>query len=468
MLHSHPNAAAGDTSALDPPRYSEDIDSNCSTPFVSAPSSPGHAPSGYFFSAPASPMHFLLLNEKSKASSSTDYEPIFLSSDSGSFEFEFSSRFSPNGRSGKGSMTSADELFFNGQIRPMKLSSHLERPHDDIPPLMGLCGEEEDAANVRNDRGRDLRLRSNKYCHRKARSMSPLRFSHYELKSTAPNRENEVKENESNETTPSCSASSSRSSSSGRNSKKWIFLKDLLHRSKSEGRTNSKEKFWSAISFSPAKEKKTSSSPPVLSPSSSRDEKKGKTETKKEKKAAAARKPANGVWRRRAPLSAHELHYTANRAQAEEMKKKTFLPYRQGLLGCLGFSSKSYGAFSGFTRTLNPISSRWNHPTITVVSLLYSLFQWLFIYNIMSFLFFCFSFGVFSLAKASVYSKKLCFGITCSMIWLWIVFNLSYHNLLSCCFSQRVIYDQIWLVLDHWPSGYDAQVTLLSISWFGP
>jgi hypothetical protein len=58
------------------------------------------------------------------------------------------------------------------------------------------------------------------------------------------------------------------------------------------------------------------------------------------------------------PRSPHELHYTANRAQAEEMKKKTFLPYRQGLLGCLGFSSKGYGAMNGFARALNPVSSR--------------------------------------------------------------------------------------------------------------
>ncbi|KAH7575201.1 hypothetical protein JRO89_XS02G0061800 [Xanthoceras sorbifolium] len=44
--------------------------------------------------------------------------------------------------------------------------------------------------------------------------------------------------------------------------------------------------------------------------------------------------------RRRVPpsVSAHELHYTANRAVAEEMKRKTFLPYKQGLLGCLGFN----------------------------------------------------------------------------------------------------------------------------------
>ncbi|CAA0828248.1 Protein of unknown function (DUF1645 [Striga hermonthica] len=353
----------------EPPRFSEDVDSSCSTPFVSAPSSPGHGPSGYFFSAPASPMHYLLSGEKFDAPSPRVYEPVFLSSDSGSFEFEFSSRFSPAGSGGNnGSMTSADELFCNGQIRPMKLSSHLQRPQENVAPFLDLCGG--DAAS---GRGRDLRARSAKYSHRKARSMSPLRATaEYEwqgLRSAVAAVEEEIsqaKENESSETTPSCSASSSRSSSSGRNSRKWIFLKDLLHRSKSEGRANSnRERFWSAISFSPAKERKKSSlssspSPsPGLSPSSSRDEKKGGGEATKAREApAAAGKPVKGVWRRRVPPSAHELHYTANRAQAEEMKKKTFLPYRQGLLGCLGFSSKSYGAFSGFTRNLNPISSR--------------------------------------------------------------------------------------------------------------
>ncbi|KAI3460768.1 hypothetical protein Pfo_017431 [Paulownia fortunei] len=274
MLLSDPNAA-GVSSAAEPPRFSEDIDSTCSTPFVSAPSSPGM-----------------------------------------------------------------------------------------VPPVISSISMVRRIPKATNVRGRDLSVRSTKYSHRKARSMSPLRFAQYEwhgLKTIVTNQQNEAKENESSETTPSCSASSSRSSSSGRNSKKWIFLKDLLHRSKSEGRTHNKERFWSAISFSAAKEKKTpsSSSPtPVLSPSSSRDEKKGKIEMKKERKVSASGKPANGVWRRRVPPSAHELHYTANRAQAEEMKKKTFLPYRQGLLGCLGFSSKSYGAFSGFTRNLNPISSR--------------------------------------------------------------------------------------------------------------
>nr|DAD42039.1 TPA_asm: hypothetical protein HUJ06_000269 [Nelumbo nucifera] len=34
------------------------------------------------------------------------------------------------------------------------------------------------------------------------------------------------------------------------------------------------------------------------------------------------------------------------------MQKKTFL----GLLGCIGFNSKSYGAMNGFARSLNLVS----------------------------------------------------------------------------------------------------------------
>lgn len=43
--------------------------------------------------------------------------------------------------------------------------------------------------------------------------------------------------------------------------------------------------------------------------------------------------------RRSGPISAHEVHYTVNRAVSEEMRRKTFLPYKQGLLGCLGFNA---------------------------------------------------------------------------------------------------------------------------------
>ncbi|GFZ13783.1 stress response NST1-like protein [Actinidia rufa] len=213
------------------PHLIAEIDSKCSTPYVSATSSPERGPSGYFFSAPASPMHFVL----STASYSSSAKPTdFFSTVSGSFEFEFSSKFSPNDSSaGNGSMSSADELVLKRSL------------------------------------------------HKKARSMSPLRSAqfqwHDEKAIDGEDASLEVSENKqagtsSIETPPSGSASSSRSSSSGRNSKKWIFLKDLLYRSKSEGRCNNKEKFWSSITFSSSgKEKKLIS--PSLTPSSSEKEK---------------------------------------------------------------------------------------------------------------------------------------------------------------------------------------------------
>ncbi|GLU07299.1 hypothetical protein SLE2022_242620 [Rubroshorea leprosula] len=373
------------------PRFSEDLDSSCSTPYVSAPSSPGRDPTvGYFYSAPASPMHFMLLSSAASAVAPHSSESSLMSSECDTASFEFSSRFSSSG-SVIGSMSSADELFLNGKIRPMKLSSHLQKPQI-LAPLLDLDVEDEEIGNQNGEhlekrescRGRDLKLRS-RSLHRKARSLSPLRSPDFQWREKDGNVDRGVGEGileslqdyderkaVSTETTPSCSASSSRSSSSsGRNSKKWIFLKDLLYRSKSEGRGNGKEKFWSSISFSPSKDRKlippslnplkenkpAASSAPNATESQKKKQKQKKIRQTSGKKVASG-KPANGVAKRRVPPSAHELHYTANRAQAEEMKKRTYLPYRHGLFGCLGFTSKGYGALNGLARTLNPVSSR--------------------------------------------------------------------------------------------------------------
>ncbi|XP_023638186.1 uncharacterized protein LOC111830477 [Capsella rubella] len=374
------------------PRFSEDFGSGsaCSTPFVSAPSSPGRGPPpGYFFSAPSSPMHFFLCS----AASSSDYPKKLNSSSSsscgGDFEFDFSSRLSSSsGPLGGVSMTSAEELFSNGQIKPMKLSSHLQRPQI-LSPLLDLENEDEDDDDDEEpkpdgemNRGRDLKLRS-RSVHRKARSLSPLRNAAYQWNQEDEEEEERVagerevkecirklQEDEnvpSAETTPSCSASSSRSSSYGRNSKKWIFLKDLLHRSKSEGRGNAKEKFWSNISFSPSnlKDKKLKSPQPAEEKPIQETAEAAVVESKKQRqkqpparKTPTVGKPTNGIAKRRGSQpSAHELHYTTNRAQAEEMKKRTYLPYRHGLFGCLGFSSKGYSALNGLARSLNPVSS---------------------------------------------------------------------------------------------------------------
>ncbi|XP_078439116.1 stress response NST1-like protein (DUF1645) [Wolffia australiana] len=268
-------------------------DSGCSTPYVSAPSSPSRG--GYFFSAPASPTRF----------SGEGFE----------FEFEFSSRFAGGGagNSTAASMISADELFLNGQIRPMNLSLRIQRsPPSDLPT-------DDDKDDGEPSRGRELTVRSGSM-RRKARSMSPLRI---EDKDPEPDPRPAPPE-----TTSACSSRSS-STSSRRHSKRWVFLKDLLYRSKSEGRADPKDKFWNVLgAFSAA-------APPPP-------------------------KPANAAGKRRSGSSqaAHVRHYTANRAQAEEMRKKTFLPYRQGLLGCLWFSSRSYGTVNGLARALHPVPSR--------------------------------------------------------------------------------------------------------------
>eukprot|EP00250_Pteridium_aquilinum_P019168 c24328_g1_i1 orf=125-1924(-) len=55
-------------------------------------------------------------------------------------------------------------------------------------------------------------------------------------------------------------------------------------------------------------------------------------------------------------ISPHEMHYMMHKAQSEELRKRTFLPYRQGLLGCLGFTSRSYRTVSTISKTLQSVS----------------------------------------------------------------------------------------------------------------
>ncbi|KAK4782019.1 hypothetical protein SAY86_016121 [Trapa natans] len=360
----------------------EDFDSNCSTPYVSAPSSPGRGSPlggcGYYYSAPASPMHFALTCGTTKLlSAPSPPENRSVSVSSSSFEFEL---FGPTGSGQAGWMSSADELFLNGKIRPMKLSTHLERPQV-LAPLPDMDTEDDDDPKISDfgavdgSRGRDLRLRD-KSLRRRTRSMSPLRSLPFDwsvdndkdhpvqgmIDQVQDDMEKiEVPEASANGTS-SASASSSRSSSAGRSSKRWVFLKDFL-RSKSEGRSNNK--FWATISFSPvAKEKAARPNTSTTSSSTAAArEKQGTTSDpdkpkKKNVSGKKAGKPMNGAAKRRVPPSPHELHYTANRAHAEELRKRTFLPYRQGLLGCLGFSSKGYRVMNGFARVLNPVSSR--------------------------------------------------------------------------------------------------------------
>ncbi|KAL3843939.1 hypothetical protein ACJIZ3_001342 [Penstemon smallii] len=69
---------------------------------------------------------------------------------------------------------------------------------------------------------------------------------------------------------------------------------------------------------------------------------------KDELKNSSFRSTDNNSRKSGIPISAHEMHYTVNRAVSEEMKKRTFLPYKQGVLGCLGFRSTGPQISKGF------------------------------------------------------------------------------------------------------------------------
>ncbi|GFY95939.1 stress response NST1-like protein [Actinidia rufa] len=57
--------------------------------------------------------------------------------------------------------------------------------------------------------------------------------------------------------------------------------------------------------------------------------------------------------KKRGSISAHELHYTVNRAVSEDLKKKTFLPYKQGILGRLAFNPAGHALANGFGLSRN-------------------------------------------------------------------------------------------------------------------
>ncbi|GJN05112.1 hypothetical protein PR202_ga22717 [Eleusine coracana subsp. coracana] len=321
---AEPGATPGD------PFFSGSIgpgcDSECSTPFVSAPSSPTrdhhhhnllpyhHHHGACFFSAPASPT-------RSSGESGGGLD----------FDFDFSSRFpSPSAAA----MSSADELFCNGQIR---LAAALLQPQQPATDTLSSseAGAEEEMEAVSDERGR---------VRRKARSMSPFR-SHWR-RSPSPAAADEpasavpAASRSSSSSSTASSASSSSSSSSRQGSRRWGFFKDLLlHRSKSDG---GKTHHHSRHLPPPA----AASPKPAASHSPSPA---GRTRGP----GTAARSTTTGRSGRR--RSAHERLYEARRAEAEEMRRRTYLPYRQGVLlfGCIGIGSRVHGLARGFNAAVS-------------------------------------------------------------------------------------------------------------------
>ncbi|XP_009801010.1 protein gar2-like [Nicotiana sylvestris] len=294
------------------PAVDFNVDSGCTTPYMSAPSSPPRVAT-LFYSAPASPTRISSLYDE------INFDPI----QDDDFAFDFS------GQLERISFSAADELFDGGKIKPLKPPPRFQYDgkHTDSPKSPKKLFKEafsprhkkkdfDAAALQKQSQTEDNQNLENSSSSREkgTRSLSPFRVS--DLLYDQENNQQNPKKSASVSSSSSSSSSSSTSSVSSMISlwsKKWK-LKDLfLFRSSSEGRASSAEQLnkYELLKKSHQEDVKNSS---FRSTDSVRSRKKG-------------------------PVSAHELHYTMNRAVSEEMKKKTYLPYKQGLLGCLGFNA---------------------------------------------------------------------------------------------------------------------------------
>ncbi|KAJ9559842.1 hypothetical protein OSB04_005002 [Centaurea solstitialis] len=178
---------------------------------------------------------------------------------------------------GRDSVAPADDLFHGGVIKIADPTTKEKR-------------------GVERERGRERGFSNSSSRSRRTRSMSPLGGLEYRQQQPRQQQIATV-----NNVKPTVVSTSSNSSESG--SRKWSFKDLFLFRSASDGRAMDRDPL-----------KKYSNN--------------------------FRNSPESGsVSKRRGRASAHELHYNSNRAVSNDMKKKTYLPYRNGILGGLVFNS---------------------------------------------------------------------------------------------------------------------------------
>ncbi|PIA56353.1 hypothetical protein AQUCO_00700582v1 [Aquilegia coerulea] len=315
------------------PAVDFNFDSGCSTPYMSAPSSP--KPFGkFYYSAPTSPtrssslyrdfnnISFVQRNtnttsydddDDSKFNWDVEIDENIHSKDNHfvnqeEFAFDFS------GQLEKTTLT-ADELFDCGKIRSMNTSSvsspKSPKKQKNSNPFVKRNEEERG-----RERGSVLSTSSSK--HRSTRSLSPLRLSEFLI------------EDQEQSIEPLSNSSTNSKSSSFSFFTKWRFRDFLLFRSASEGRATRRDPLKKYTSMSRKHEEQRNSS--FRSTDGSGSMRKG-----------------SGSGSGSSSGSSHRLYYTANRAVQDELKRKTYLPYRKGLLGCVGFNP----TVDGLARGLN-------------------------------------------------------------------------------------------------------------------
>ncbi|XP_049363157.1 uncharacterized protein LOC125827854 [Solanum verrucosum] len=301
-----------------------DFNSARSTPFTSPPSTPKPFNGDFYFSAPPSPTHLSQFY--------SEFESLFVADADDKAEItshvdEFAFDVSQELEIGS---VSAEELFDGGMIKPSPVLQIQKKNRVGVSAKNKKVQETEysrkSSLTERESRGKQRGSSnglSNSSSRRSTRSLSPMRISQY---SWEEEEDEEMKNQPSKSNASTCLI---LSSSSSKGSKKWRFKDFFLFRSASEGRASDKDplKKYTAAGY---REGKNSSSRGNESSVSSLSSSKSIVRTKKGK------------------VSAHELHYTVNRALSSDLKKKTFLPYKQGILGQLAFNPAVHALANGF------------------------------------------------------------------------------------------------------------------------
>ncbi|KVI10768.1 Protein of unknown function DUF1645 [Cynara cardunculus var. scolymus] len=293
------------------PAVDFNFESTNTTPYATAPSTPQRFPT-FFYSAPTSPTHqFLLINSSPASPTDPLKKPLFEDEDEDEddFAFDFSGRLEPP------SISAADELFHCGKIKPLKPVSNHSRftekafsprsKKKDLDPFTSALNQ------TAGDQNPSKRGREKTTTTRDKASSSSFRISDILSDEETHHQKNSI-------------THSSSSSLTWYN--KWNLKNLLLFRSASEG-----------------------SARRIKEPVNKYSRIRKSDEDEVVKKSSFRSRDGRRVMRK---VSAHEIHYTANRAVAEEMKKKTFLPYKSGLLGCLGFHNNG-GSVHEISRGIN-------------------------------------------------------------------------------------------------------------------
>ncbi|KAE9600055.1 hypothetical protein Lal_00045849 [Lupinus albus] len=274
-----------------------DLSSVMISPYLSAPSSPKRF--GEYYAEFYQEFDFI---SSSSSSSNIPFETPtkIMDGDDDGFAFYVSDELD------KWSL-SAEELFDGGKIKPFKpesneviISSHITTL--EVKKSDSRSGDFFSPRTEQRGRGRDKTptstLTTSNSGRRVSRSHSPYRISQYTWEQQQQPHEQPHKKKEKSTLKSTAPFSNTIGSSKG-SSRRWRLKDFILFRSASEGRESIKESF------------------------------------KKENIGVKKGEVGNNSIRKKGPISAHEMHYAMKRAESEDLKKRTFLPYKQGILSRL-------------------------------------------------------------------------------------------------------------------------------------